>query len=329
MPNAIYKIAKKLRFTSISSHFFFKTKLAVALLALSTPGWGQTLHVFACEPEWAALTQALAPHAQVYSATHARQDPHHIEARPALIAALRRAQLAVCTGASLEAGWLPMLQQRAGNAAVRDGQPGMFYAAEQVALADKRDSVGWNEGDVHPEGNPHFQLDPARLAQVAQALAQRLAQIDTAHASAYQQRHAQWQAQWQQHMAQWQQQAAPLRGQRVVAQHNSFAYLWQWLGMTQVADLEPKPGTPPTPGHLQTVLQQTRAAPPAAVVHTLYQDPQPAQWLSQQLGAHIPVLALPSTVQPSGPAATLHGWLSSLIAQLLQATAPAPVAAKP
>ncbi len=278
------------------------------------------LQVFACEPEWAALTRVLAPEANIVSATHARQDPHHIEARPALIAALRRAQLAVCTGASLEVGWLPMLQQRAGNAAVRDGAPGMFYAAQQVELIDQREHVGWNEGDVHPEGNPHFQLDPERLAQVGAALARRLAQIDPPRAAAYQARHAAWQAEWQRQMAQWRQRAAPLKGQRLVAQHGTFAYLWQWLGVQQVADLEPKPGVPPTPSHLQAVLAQTRAAPPLAVVHTLYQEPQPAQWLARQLGhGKTALLALPSTVTSEGPAADLAGWMDQLIDALLEA----------
>lgn len=279
-----------------------------------------SLQVFACEPEWAALVKALAPQAQVTTATHARQDPHHIEARPALIAALRRAQLAVCTGASLEVGWLPMLQQRAGNAAVRDGQPGMFYAAQQVELTDKRASVGFNEGDVHPEGNPHFHLDPARMSRIAQALSKRLAQIDAPQAAAYEARHAAWQAEWARLSAQWQQRAAPLKGQRVVGQHNTFAYLWDWLGVKQIADLEPKPGVPPTPSHLNTVLAQVKAAPPMAITHALYQDAQPAQWLSRQLGdGKTAVLALPSTVTDDGAGADLAGWMESLITALLKA----------
>lgn len=297
----------------------------LALAALSLPlgaaAQGRGLRVFACEPEWAALVKALAPQAQVTSATHARQDPHHIEARPALISALRRAQLAVCTGASLEVGWLPMLQQRAGNATVRDGQPGMLYAAEQVELDDKREHVGWNEGDVHPEGNPHFHLDPARITQVAQALAQRLAQIDPAQADAYRARHAAWQTDWQQRMAALRQRAAPLKGLRVVGQHNTFAYLWTWLGIEQVADLEPKPGVPPTPSHLQAVLTQVRRTPPAAVVHALHQDARPAQWLVGQLasdqGSQTIRLELPSTVTDTGPSSELAGWMEALVQGLL------------
>ena len=302
----------------------FALALALALAAaLPAAARAEALQVFACEPEWAALVKALAPGAQVTAATHARQDPHYIEARPALIIALRRARLAVCTGASLEAGWLPMLQQRAGNAAVRDGQPGMFYAARQVELIDQRDRIGFNEGDVHPEGNPHLHLDPDRLAQVARALSQRLAQVDPAGAAGYQERHTAWQAEWARRGADWRQGAAPLKGQRVVAQHSTFAYLWRWLGVRQVADLEPKPGVPPTPAHLQAVLAQVLAQPPIATVHALYQDGRPSAWLAQQLcEGRAPALALPSTVTDDGPASTLEGLFEQDIAALLKAAAP-------
>jgi zinc/manganese transport system substrate-binding protein len=304
----------------ILSKFF---RAALAFIAVAAPlvaaAQGQNLRVFTCEPEWAALVRALAPQAQVSSATSALQDPHYIEARPALIAALRRANLAVCTGASLEAGWLPMLQERAGNPAVRDGKPGMLYAAQQVELIDKRDKVGFNEGDVHPEGNPHMHLDPERLARVARALTARLAQIDPDQAAAYAARGDAWQAEWQQKIAQWRQKAAPLKGQRVVAQHTTLAYLWLWLGMQQVADLEPKPGTPPTPAHLQQVLEQVRQTPPLAVAHTLYQDAQPSQWLVRQIGdGRTAELALPSTVTSDGPSADLSGWMDALIDSLLK-----------
>lgn len=300
----------------------FKALLAGAallpLLAQAAP-----LQVFACEPEWAALVKVLAPDAQVTTATHARQDPHHIEARPALISALRRAQLAVCTGASLEAGWLPMLQQRAGNPAVRDGKPGMFYAADSVALIDQRASVGFNEGDVHPEGNPHFHLDPERLAQVAPALSARIVQMDPASAAAVQARLTQWQGDWRRRVTDWRQRGAALKGQGVVIQHSTYAYLWAWLGMQPVADLEPKPGVPPTPAHLQAVLGKVRAQPPVAAVHSLYQDAQPSQWLSRQLGGQrTPALALPSTVTDDGSASTLPGLFDTLLDALLKAAAP-------
>lgn len=278
----------------------------------------QALTVFACEPEWAALVRELAPHATVHTATHALQDPHHIEARPSLIAALRRADLAVCTGAELEAGWLPMLQQRAGNPRVHDRADGMFFASEHVELIDPRPEGGGPfAGDVHAAGNPHIHLDPHRIRDVAEALARQLQTLEPLRHAQYQQRWAAFDADWQRRIAQWERQAAPLRGMRVAAQHSTFAYLWQWLRIEQVADLEPRPGMPPTPGHLQGLLAPLRGAPPQAVVATTYQDGRSARWLASQLGSGVPALSLPATVTDGAPAPALADLFDHLIERLL------------
>jgi zinc/manganese transport system substrate-binding protein len=298
----------------------------VLCLIASAPAWAFT--VFACEPEWAALTRTLLPQAQVHVATHAGQDPHHIEARPALIAQLRGADLAVCTGAGLESGWLPMLQQRAANAPTQD----VFFAADQVALIDPQPgAIGspW-AGDVHAEGNPHLHTDPAKLLEVAQALAERLQKALPSEKNAIEQRRAQFEREWKARMAGWAARAAPLKGQRVVAQHSTFGYLWRWLGITQVADLEPRPGMAPTPGHLQRLLEGLRAQPPMAVVVASYQDSRPARWITTQLNssapgqrvATVPLLTLPSTVSETAAAAELARWMDALLDSLLAARQP-------
>lgn len=294
-------------------------RAALAVAALCVAGQAHALAVMACEPEWAALVRQLAPAAEVRSATHARQDPHHIEARPSLIAQVRRADLVVCTGASLEEGWLPTLLQRSGNPRVQAGTPGLFFAADHVSLIDPRPAAGPFAGDVHAAGNPHAHLDPRRLLQVALALGKRLEQVDPAGADGYRAQAARLQSDWTARIAQWEKRAAPLRGQRVVAQHTTFAYLWRWLGIEQVADLEPKPGLAPTPGHLQAVLAATRDAPPRAVVVSAYQDPRGAQWLTQQLGARTALLQLPSTVTDEPPADSLPALFDHLIERLLGA----------
>jgi zinc/manganese transport system substrate-binding protein len=277
--------------------------------------------VFACEPEWAALTRVLLPTARLHVATHAGQDPHHIEARPSLIAQLRSADLAVCTGASLEAGWLPTLQERAGNARARD----VFFASDTVVLLDPQPgAVGtpW-AGDVHAEGNPHLHTDPRNLLEVARALSERLGRALPSERAAIEQRRAAFDARWRQQLAAWETRAAPLRGQQVAAQHTGFGYLWHWLGMKQVADLEPKPGMSPTPGHLQRLLEGLRAAPPLAVVVSSYQDPRPGRWLTSQLagrgGAKVPLLVLPATVPEDAGEKELVSWVDGLLRELLQA----------
>lgn len=295
--------------------------LRIALcLTLLSPGAARALEVFACEPEWAALVRVLVPEARVVSATHSRQDPHHIEARPALIAQLRRADLAVCTGASLEAGWLPMLQQRAANARVMDGAPGMFYAADQVDLIDTAQAgAGPFGGHVHAEGNPHFHVDPRRLLEVARELAQRVTRLAPERAESVRARLSAFEASWTARIEAWRSAAAPLRGRKVAAQHGTFAYLWDWLGIDQAADLEPLPGMPPTPRHLQHLITQFRAqAAPWAVVVAEYQDPRPARWLVAQLDTPVRLLVLPATVaDPAAPDA-LGAWIDSLLHVLLK-----------
>lgn len=275
--------------------------------------------VFACEPEWAALTRVLVPEAQVFVATHARQDPHHIEARPALIAQLRSADLAVCTGAELEAGWMPTLQQRAGNPRVQDGAPGMLYVADHTTLIDPQPDAKGSPfaGDVHAAGNPHLHLDPHRILNASRALSAQLQALQPAQQTAIAQRQAAFETAWLARIADWERRAVPLRGREVVAQHSSFAYLWHWLGMKQVADLEPRPGMAPTPGHLQALLTQLRPHPPHVVVVSSYQDPRSGRWLVGQLG-NLPLLVLPATVMDANNPDALGQWFDQLLDTLLK-----------
>ncbi len=275
------------------------------------------LNVFACEPEWGALATELGGDAvRVYNATTAFQDPHRIEARPSLIAQMRRADLAVCTGAELEIGWLPLLLRQSGNAAVQPGQPGYFEAARQVTLLEKPTVLDRSQGDVHAAGNPHIQTDPRNIARVAQALGARLAEIDAAHAATYRARLQDFNIRWNAAMARWQAQAAPLRGMGIVVQHQAFPYLEDWLGLKQVAVLEPKPGVDPSVGHLAEVAARLKTVPARAVLRTAYQNPRPSDWLADHAG--IPVVVLPFTVGGSDRAKDLFGLFDDTLDQLLK-----------
>ncbi|MDP2266496.1 MAG: zinc ABC transporter substrate-binding protein [Thiobacillus sp.] len=277
------------------------------------------LNVFACEPEWAALARELGGgEVKVYSATTAMQDPHRIEARPSLIAQMRRADLVVCTGAELEIGWLPVLLREAGNAAVQPGQPGYFEAARFVSLLDKPARLDRADGDVHASGNPHIHTDPRNILRVSAALATRLAGIDPANAAAYRSRGQDFAARWNAAMTRWQTRAAPLKGVPVVVQHASFLYLLSWLEMRTVATLEPKPGVEPSVGHLARVATQLQATPARLVLRTAYQSPRPADWLAQRAG--IPALALPYTVGGNERASDLFGLFDDTLDQLLKPT---------
>lgn len=286
------------------------------LLGLASLPAQASLNIFACEPEWADLAGILVPEARMTVATSAYQDPHYIEARPSLIAAMRSANIAVCTGASLEAGWLPSLLRKAANRDIQPGRPGLFFAADQVPLHQPHDHVNRSMGDVHPEGNPHVHLDPDALPRIAEALAERLAAIDPEQAVDIQRRLLQWKVRWNLRKAEWRASAKDLEGKSVGVQHSGFDYLLRWLGIEVAFDLEPKPGLPPSASHLNAVLQDPDLPGASAIVVTLYQDERPANWLGER--THLPVLVLPGTVTGIEPANSLESLLSHLVNRLHQ-----------
>src|SRR6478752_1061244 len=136
-------------------HAFFKTLVVLAAAAVATPAVAN-LAVFATVPEWGALTEELGgDKVKVYVATNALQDPHHVEAKPSLIARARNADLVIATGAELEIGWLPMVLLQAGNPKVQPGKPGYLEATAYVPMLEKPTRLDRADGDVHPGGNPH------------------------------------------------------------------------------------------------------------------------------------------------------------------------------
>jgi len=290
---------------------------ALLLAALvSTPAEAK-LKVFACEPEWGSLVQELAgDKVDVDVATTALQDVHVVEAKPSLIAKVRSADLVVCTGAELEVGWLPQLIRQSGNTKVASG-PGSFMAAMQVKTLEKPTALDRANGDVHPDGNPHVQMDPRRVLVIAKALDARLAQLDPANAATYQSRLADFSKRWLAAMVKWQAQAAPLKGRKVVVHHISWVYLWDWLGIQQIGALEPKPAVPPTAAHLASLVGTTKSNNTLAIVRAAYQDPKPADWLSDRTG--VPAVTLPFTVGGDAQSKDLFGLFDSTIAKLLGA----------
>lgn len=276
------------------------------------------LQVFSCEPEWQSLAQELGgDRLEIYSATTAFQDPHHIEARPSLIAKARRADLVVCTGAELETGWLPQVLRQSGNRRVQPGMPGYFEAASAVTMKEVPTRVDRAEGDVHAAGNPHIQSDPRNIALVAAVLAQRLTELDPAHAADYRARHADFARRWQAATQRWTEQGARLRDVPVVFHHRSWVYLADWLGLRTVGLLEPKPGVPPSVAHLDELLTGLRAQPARMVVRAAYEDDRADRWLAER--AHIPAVTLPYTVGGADGANDLFGLFDVTLARLTEA----------
>ena len=289
--------------------------LACALVVIAAPV--HALNVFATVPEWGALATELGgDKVTVYVATNALQDPHHVEAKPSLIARARSAELVVATGAELEIGWLPLVTQQAGNARIRPGQPGYFEATRFVTMLDKPARLDRAEGDVHPQGDPHIQTDARNIARVATALSARLAELDPSNAAYYQARYKSFDERWRAAVAKWEAAAAPLRGMPVVVQHKGFTYLIAWLGLKQVAALEPKPGVEPTVAYLSEVLATLQREPARMVLRAAYQSDRASSWIAER--ARIRAVVLPFTVGGDDDAKDLFALFDDTIARLLK-----------
>jgi zinc/manganese transport system substrate-binding protein len=288
--------------------------LILSLAAPARPAQA-ALRVLATTPEWAALTRELGgDKVDVYAATSAFQDVHRVDAKPSLVARARNADLVVAAGAELEVGWLPILLRESGNGRIQPGNPGYFEADANLRLLEVPSAVDRSMGDVHPQGNPHAHLDARNVAVVAEALSRRLAVVDPANAPYYQVRDADFQSRWRAAVVRWEAQAAPLRGAPVVVIHRDQVYLCHWLGLVEVAAIEPKPGVPPSSSYLAELVTKLNAAPPKMILRNAYNDSKAVDWLAERI--HVPVVLLPYSVGGTSAASDLFKLFDDTINRL-------------
>ncbi|MGQ0429026.1 MAG: metal ABC transporter substrate-binding protein [Gammaproteobacteria bacterium] len=288
---------------------------ALLMLAAVAPSQA-ALKVLATTADWGALATELGgERVNVHTATGALQDVHRVDAKPSLVARARTADLVISNGGELEIGWLPVLVRESGNRRIQPGGTGYFEATAYVRLLEKPTQFDRALGDIHPQGNPHVQLDPRNVAAIAKALTARFAQLDVANAGYYQERGAEFGARWTQAMARWEGKAAPLKGVPVVVMHRDQAYLCHWLGLRELASIEPKPGVPPSAGHLSQLVAKLSGTPPRMILRNAYNDPKPANWLAERIKA--PVVLLPFSVGGTPEAKDLFGLFDDTLNRLL------------
>ena len=268
--------------------------LIIIQLSFSNTLIAKELNVFSCEPEWKSLAEEIGGEKiTAFSATHAKQDPHHIRARPSLISKIRRADLIFCSGAGLEVGWMPILIQKA-RAEVQPGSIGYLMASKYTPIIDVPKSIDRGHGDVHPEGNPHVHLDPNNIPIIAKELFRRLVILDPTNKSFYNSRYNNFISRWKRSLLEWEKEIQSIKGKNIVIHHKSFDYMFNWMGLKEVAALEVKPGIPPTAAHLNDILQTVNIDTVDLIVVSPYDPPKGANWLSNK--TKIPFVILPYTI---------------------------------
>ncbi|TVQ74292.1 MAG: zinc ABC transporter substrate-binding protein [Chromatiaceae bacterium] len=255
---------------------FTATAQAAVNVVATTPAMGMLAETVGGD---AVSVRVLAP---------ADRDAHYLQARPSMMAALRGADLVVAVGAELEVGWLPAAIRGANNPSIFPGRTGYFEAAAQVDLIGVGGPADRALGDVHPAGNPHVNMDPVRMAEVAHALAERLIRFDSANAEQFRANAEAFERKVEERLPAWRERVADVPG--VVFFHEDADYLAKRLDVPVLGYVEPLPGIPPTARHLRDLVRDLEGREGVVIRATFHQERGP-RFVAEQLDW--PVYALP------------------------------------
>jgi zinc/manganese transport system substrate-binding protein len=298
---------------------FMKTSALVAAavsFALASPAQAKT-KIVVTYPYIAALVGEMAKdRVEVTTLAKGDEDPHFVVPRPSFIGKLRQADLLIINGASLEIGFVPPLIRQANNPKIMPGAEGLIDLSQSVQLIEKPDSVSRSEGDIHPEGNPHFILDWHNVPALARAIADALARADRSGADAYRKNLDAFLAQWKTQSDAWDKKAAPLKGKAIIQYHRLFDYFAMRTGLKIAGELEPKPGIPPTSRHLEELIEANAAGTIYMVVTDPYHERKSPEGLAQKLSVSWAVL--PQDVQAVPAAKDIFSLYDTLLRSVLQ-----------
>jgi zinc/manganese transport system substrate-binding protein len=288
------------------------------VILLSSARASAKLEVVATTPDLGAIARELGgPDAHVIAMALSTQDPHFVDAKPHLALALSKANLLLLTGAGLEVGWLPTLLTGSRNPDIQAGGSGYLDCSSLVPLLEvPTTAVDRAQGDIHPQGNPHFSYDPRRVETLAVGIGKRMAELDPAHKSGYFARTKSFLDALRAARARWEARLAKARGQKIIAYHNSLPYLAEWLGLEVVEHVEPKPGIPPNPSHIAHVLEVARTAKVRVLVQQAYYPSGTSKLIADKAGATF--LQIPGYPDFS-QAQTYGAYMDDLVAKLARA----------
>ena len=266
--------------------------VAAVVFLGSTPARAATKVVTTTQDLEAIVKEVGGDKVEVESLAKGYQDPHFVEAKPSFIVKLNRADLLIAVGRELEIGWLPALINQARNAKVQPGANGYLDASATAKILDvATGTVTRAEGDVHPQGNPHYWTDPENGRRIAKAVQNKLSQLDPANAAFFAQREADFERRLNEGIQRWKAAMAPYKGLKIVTYHRSWPNFADAFGLEVVGYVEPKPGIPPSPAHTLQLIQQMKRDNIKLIIIEPYFDPKTPNSIGSQTGAQVVTLA--------------------------------------
>lgn len=290
--------------------------LSFLFLVFASPTVEAQLKIVATLPDCAAIAREIAGDtATVTCLASGSEDPHFVTPRPSYARVLNRADLLIDGGADLEIGWLPPLVSGARNRDILPGARGRHSASANIRLLGvPTGPVDRSQGHVHAAGNPHFLLDPLRGKVAAQRMAAAMKRLDAKNAGRYDERLKDFITRLDAKLIEWNEAMKPCKGAAIVTYHSNFDYFAERYGLKVVGQLEPKPGLPPTPSHVNRLVPSAKSAGTRLVLIGSFRPRRMADFLAGKTNAK--TLALPVMPTPSGPAASYIGWIDQLVAEI-------------
>jgi zinc/manganese transport system substrate-binding protein len=267
------------------------------------------LNVVASTPDLAAIAKEIGgDHIELTTLAKPTEDPHFVDAKPSFIVKLNRADALIEGGAELEIGWLPALLDQSRNSKLAAGTPGHIACAQGVHLLEVPSTLDRSLGDIHAAGNPHYTVDPANAAIIAQHLADSLCSLDEKSCAAYKENLRKFLDVLSTKTVEWKRTLTPFEGQQLVAYHNSWVYFANAFGLKIDLFLEPKPGVPPTPTHLAEVITRMKQDKVHVILVEPYLNRRTAEAVAEKTGATV----VDVTQFPGGVKGTEGGYIQMM-----------------
>jgi zinc/manganese transport system substrate-binding protein len=274
-----------------------KLIIAFALAVLATPAFAQSkLNVIATTEDLAAIAREVGgDRISIEALARGYQDPHFVEAKPSFILKLQKADVLIAVGRELEIGWLPPLVQQSRNSKIQPGADGYLDASLNAQILEiPTGQITRAMGDVHPQGNPHYWLDPENGKLVAKSIADKFSQLRPNDRAAFQQRLTDFTTRLDAAEKRWLADMAPYKGTKVVTYHRSFPNFAERFGLSIIGYVEPRPGIPPTPQHTLDLINEMKRQNVKLVLVEPYFDLKTPNAIGRETGAE--VLVLPPSV---------------------------------
>ncbi|MCA9771213.1 MAG: zinc ABC transporter substrate-binding protein [Myxococcales bacterium] len=305
--------------------------MLLAVLGTAIPGAARgadKVQVCATVPELGDLVREVGGDAvDVTVFAKPGEDPHFVIAKPSYIRRLADADLLILVGLDLEIGWLPTLIGQSRNPRIVRGTPGYVDGGSVVTPLEVPTVVDRAMGDVHPQGNPHYLLDPLEGLKVAALIRDRLSTVDPTHASVYANGYDAFRRRMGERLvgpalaakydfeklallaehgrlegfltsqgdraklAGWLGEMTPFHGAKVVVDHMLWPYFSRRFDIEVVGAIEPKPRVPPSTSHLADLIDRMKAQGVRAILSAPYFDPASARLLAEHTGAAVVPMA--------------------------------------